>query len=186
MSYVVIFFFVYLRMCTFMSLFNSFFFFFFKQKTAYEMLRSLVGSEMCIRDRVSTQSTGGLNCFGMAMTRSPQTTRCMDWSGSFEARASLTRPYHHPPAPSMKFSRSAFGEVDKVSQSRREPRGPLPPRGVHAFRDSWLDWSRDCPGRREGGGIPGSALRGRGKKIQGGPFGYSAKFHNPTSYRLTN
>eukprot|EP00658_Telonema_sp_P-2_P015569 TRINITY_DN16004_c0_g1_i2.p1 TRINITY_DN16004_c0_g1~~TRINITY_DN16004_c0_g1_i2.p1 ORF type:complete len:155 (-),score=20.76 TRINITY_DN16004_c0_g1_i2:144-608(-) len=30
-----------------------FFFFFFKQKTAYEMLRSLVGSEMCIRDRCS-------------------------------------------------------------------------------------------------------------------------------------
>ena len=29
-------------------------FFFFKQKTAYEMLRSLVGSEMCIRDRVYT------------------------------------------------------------------------------------------------------------------------------------
>ena len=29
------------------------FFFFFKQKTAYEMLRSLVGSEMCIRDRLS-------------------------------------------------------------------------------------------------------------------------------------
>ena len=28
-----------------------FFVFFFKQKTAYEMLRSLVGSEMCIRDR---------------------------------------------------------------------------------------------------------------------------------------
>ena len=27
--------------------------FFFKQKTAYEMLRSLVGSEMCIRDRYS-------------------------------------------------------------------------------------------------------------------------------------
>src|SRR5674536_4405 len=31
--------------------FLCFFFFFFKQKTAYEMLRSLVGSEMCIRDR---------------------------------------------------------------------------------------------------------------------------------------
>eukprot|EP00658_Telonema_sp_P-2_P080280 TRINITY_DN7958_c0_g1_i4.p2 TRINITY_DN7958_c0_g1~~TRINITY_DN7958_c0_g1_i4.p2 ORF type:complete len:171 (-),score=64.17 TRINITY_DN7958_c0_g1_i4:371-883(-) len=31
-----------------------FFFFFFKQKTAYEMLRSLVGSEMCIRDRIWT------------------------------------------------------------------------------------------------------------------------------------
>ena len=32
---------------------SCFFFFFFKQKTAYEMLRSLVGSEMCIRDRES-------------------------------------------------------------------------------------------------------------------------------------
>eukprot|EP00658_Telonema_sp_P-2_P014807 TRINITY_DN15656_c0_g1_i1.p2 TRINITY_DN15656_c0_g1~~TRINITY_DN15656_c0_g1_i1.p2 ORF type:complete len:125 (-),score=32.97 TRINITY_DN15656_c0_g1_i1:525-899(-) len=32
------------------------FFFFFKQKTAYEMLRSLVGSEMCIRD--SSNVTG--------------------------------------------------------------------------------------------------------------------------------
>ena len=30
--------------------------FFFKQKTAYEMLRSLVGSEMCIRDSYWLQS----------------------------------------------------------------------------------------------------------------------------------
>src|SRR5450756_2732299 len=30
------------------------FFFFFKQKTAYEIMPSLVGSEMCIRDRVQT------------------------------------------------------------------------------------------------------------------------------------
>ncbi len=29
------------------------FFFFFKQKTAYEMGASLVGSEMCIRDRTT-------------------------------------------------------------------------------------------------------------------------------------
>ena len=36
----------------FRCLFFSCFFFFFKQKTAYEMLRSLVGSEMCIRDRL--------------------------------------------------------------------------------------------------------------------------------------
>eukprot|EP00658_Telonema_sp_P-2_P042574 TRINITY_DN3058_c0_g1_i7.p1 TRINITY_DN3058_c0_g1~~TRINITY_DN3058_c0_g1_i7.p1 ORF type:complete len:564 (-),score=114.73 TRINITY_DN3058_c0_g1_i7:244-1935(-) len=36
-----------------------FFFFFFKQKTAYEMLRSLVGSEMCIRDRSSVVSGAG-------------------------------------------------------------------------------------------------------------------------------
>eukprot|EP01017_Pseudomicrothorax_dubius_P037521 TRINITY_DN550_c0_g1_i3.p1 TRINITY_DN550_c0_g1~~TRINITY_DN550_c0_g1_i3.p1 ORF type:complete len:104 (-),score=46.87 TRINITY_DN550_c0_g1_i3:54-365(-) len=31
-------------------------FFFFKQKTAYEMLRSLVGSEMCIRDRIKRRA----------------------------------------------------------------------------------------------------------------------------------
>eukprot|EP00658_Telonema_sp_P-2_P049612 TRINITY_DN37753_c0_g1_i1.p2 TRINITY_DN37753_c0_g1~~TRINITY_DN37753_c0_g1_i1.p2 ORF type:complete len:116 (+),score=22.56 TRINITY_DN37753_c0_g1_i1:67-414(+) len=33
------------------------FFFFFKQKTAYEMLRSLVGSEMCIRDSMPRAHT---------------------------------------------------------------------------------------------------------------------------------
>eukprot|EP00658_Telonema_sp_P-2_P023342 TRINITY_DN19352_c0_g1_i3.p1 TRINITY_DN19352_c0_g1~~TRINITY_DN19352_c0_g1_i3.p1 ORF type:complete len:398 (-),score=100.51 TRINITY_DN19352_c0_g1_i3:355-1548(-) len=37
----------------------NFFFFFFKQKTAYEMLRSLVGSEMCIRD---SSQCGGYGC----------------------------------------------------------------------------------------------------------------------------
>src|SRR5450756_951406 len=31
-----------------------FFFFFFKQKTAYEIMPSLVGSEMCIRDSINT------------------------------------------------------------------------------------------------------------------------------------
>eukprot|EP00658_Telonema_sp_P-2_P042614 TRINITY_DN30611_c0_g1_i2.p1 TRINITY_DN30611_c0_g1~~TRINITY_DN30611_c0_g1_i2.p1 ORF type:complete len:241 (-),score=51.87 TRINITY_DN30611_c0_g1_i2:104-826(-) len=35
-------------------------FFFFKQKTAYEMLRSLVGSEMCIRDSASIAEAGVL------------------------------------------------------------------------------------------------------------------------------
>ena len=34
------------------SIYGGFIFFFFKQKTAYEMLRSLVGSEMCIRDSI--------------------------------------------------------------------------------------------------------------------------------------
>src|SRR5678815_5772672 len=38
-----------------------FFFFFFKQKTAYEMLRSLVGSEMCIRDRNRPDRRNALN-----------------------------------------------------------------------------------------------------------------------------
>ena len=36
--------------CRFLSIF------FFKQKTAYEIMPSLVGSEMCIRDRLNTDS----------------------------------------------------------------------------------------------------------------------------------
>ena len=35
------------------------FFFFFKQKTAYEIMPSLVGSEMCIRDRVYLRDADG-------------------------------------------------------------------------------------------------------------------------------
>ena len=38
------------------------YFFFFKQKTAYEMLRSLVGSEMCIRDRYQVVESGVYLC----------------------------------------------------------------------------------------------------------------------------
>ncbi len=37
-------------------------FFFFKRKTAYEMLRSLVGSEMCIRDRLYNKGKCGSPC----------------------------------------------------------------------------------------------------------------------------
>eukprot|EP00831_Metopus_contortus_P013223 TRINITY_DN1534_c0_g1_i2.p1 TRINITY_DN1534_c0_g1~~TRINITY_DN1534_c0_g1_i2.p1 ORF type:complete len:228 (-),score=61.29 TRINITY_DN1534_c0_g1_i2:26-709(-) len=37
-----------------------FFFFFFKQKTAYEMQRGLVGSEMCIRDSINAEYMGYL------------------------------------------------------------------------------------------------------------------------------
>eukprot|EP00658_Telonema_sp_P-2_P021688 TRINITY_DN1864_c0_g1_i14.p1 TRINITY_DN1864_c0_g1~~TRINITY_DN1864_c0_g1_i14.p1 ORF type:complete len:157 (+),score=28.86 TRINITY_DN1864_c0_g1_i14:54-524(+) len=43
----------------YLSMYDFFyFFFFFKQKTAYEMLRSLVGSEMCIRDRYQRRVRG--------------------------------------------------------------------------------------------------------------------------------
>src|SRR5428012_23594 len=38
------------RLTLFIVFFFPFFFFFFKQKTAYEIMPSLVGSEMCIRD----------------------------------------------------------------------------------------------------------------------------------------
>ena len=47
----------------------SLFFFFFKQKTAYEMLRSLVGSEMCIRDRFNTAPERSLDQRMEALSR---------------------------------------------------------------------------------------------------------------------
>src|SRR5674536_62110 len=43
--------FIFCLLMMYFDVFFDYFFFFFKQKTAYEMLRSLVGSEMCIRDR---------------------------------------------------------------------------------------------------------------------------------------
>src|SRR5450756_1097757 len=43
----------------FYDCFSFFFFFFFKQKTAYEIMPSLVGSEMCIRD----SNTGGATTY---------------------------------------------------------------------------------------------------------------------------
>eukprot|EP00658_Telonema_sp_P-2_P048504 TRINITY_DN3689_c0_g1_i3.p2 TRINITY_DN3689_c0_g1~~TRINITY_DN3689_c0_g1_i3.p2 ORF type:complete len:147 (+),score=30.40 TRINITY_DN3689_c0_g1_i3:67-507(+) len=50
-----------------------FFFFFFKQKTAYEMLRSLVGSEMCIRDSINAEyGENGLPCHGNKRPILPQ------------------------------------------------------------------------------------------------------------------
>src|SRR5665809_87924 len=44
-----------------------FFFFFFKQKTAYEIRLSLVGSEMCIRDRVAGLACSSLTTQGSAV-----------------------------------------------------------------------------------------------------------------------
>eukprot|EP00831_Metopus_contortus_P031159 TRINITY_DN25463_c0_g1_i6.p1 TRINITY_DN25463_c0_g1~~TRINITY_DN25463_c0_g1_i6.p1 ORF type:complete len:208 (+),score=64.27 TRINITY_DN25463_c0_g1_i6:35-658(+) len=41
------------------------FFFFFKQKTAYEMQRGLVGSEMCIRDRYQRRVHGDFGRVGV-------------------------------------------------------------------------------------------------------------------------
>ena len=45
------------------------FVFFFKQKTAYEMLRSLVGSEMCIRDRSGAGQSARLVVAGRSARR---------------------------------------------------------------------------------------------------------------------
>ncbi len=49
------------RWCTLLCYYCYFFFFFFKQKTAYEISLGLVGSEMCIRDRTTRVSAGGVD-----------------------------------------------------------------------------------------------------------------------------
>src|SRR5660397_131756 len=64
-----------------LGLFSIFLFFFFKQKTAYDIRLSLVGSEMCIRDSfnptihggLSQLSCGGLLAGGLAAWRSTGT-----------------------------------------------------------------------------------------------------------------
>ena len=43
--------------------------FFFKQKTAYEMLRSLVGSEMCIRDSAWRALSNPSGCLLIPLNR---------------------------------------------------------------------------------------------------------------------
>eukprot|EP00658_Telonema_sp_P-2_P013971 TRINITY_DN15297_c0_g1_i4.p1 TRINITY_DN15297_c0_g1~~TRINITY_DN15297_c0_g1_i4.p1 ORF type:complete len:100 (+),score=52.45 TRINITY_DN15297_c0_g1_i4:68-367(+) len=50
------------------------FFFFFKQKTAYEMLRSLVGSEMCIRDSHRVPSFAWVAAIKRGSTSLPYST----------------------------------------------------------------------------------------------------------------
>ena len=51
--------------------FFFFYFFFFKQKTAYEIRLSLVGSEMCIRDRASSDINLS-DCFIILPARKPE------------------------------------------------------------------------------------------------------------------
>ena len=53
------------------------FFFFFKQKTAYEMLRSLVGSEMCIRDSLARKVEGVLFVVRGAFTSVRYARECL-------------------------------------------------------------------------------------------------------------
>ena len=63
-------------------------FFFFKQKTAYDMLRSLVGSEMCIRDSMKespgisdVSSCDILAEIGPTLDSFPTDTALVSWSG---------------------------------------------------------------------------------------------------------
>src|SRR5678815_6011979 len=67
-------------------------FFFFKQKTAYEMLRSLVGSEMCIRDRYELLFEEKLELFA-ALLESNRTGEPVSWSGKTRGPLNQVRVY---------------------------------------------------------------------------------------------
>eukprot|EP00658_Telonema_sp_P-2_P052038 TRINITY_DN4017_c0_g2_i1.p1 TRINITY_DN4017_c0_g2~~TRINITY_DN4017_c0_g2_i1.p1 ORF type:complete len:366 (+),score=42.36 TRINITY_DN4017_c0_g2_i1:51-1148(+) len=79
------------------------FFFFFKQKTAYEMLRSLVGSEMCIRDRVRLLEVDQANyerdvvqwadgiALGSPVYNGNPSPRILEFVNSFDFQDDLTR-----------------------------------------------------------------------------------------------
>eukprot|EP00658_Telonema_sp_P-2_P064509 TRINITY_DN53545_c0_g1_i1.p1 TRINITY_DN53545_c0_g1~~TRINITY_DN53545_c0_g1_i1.p1 ORF type:complete len:141 (-),score=22.68 TRINITY_DN53545_c0_g1_i1:18-440(-) len=84
-------------------------FFFFKQKTAYEMLRSLVGSEMCIRDRFN----------GRSMNSSLRTHEL--------TRLSVSRSHCMPPSQSdgaQAASRAARASPSKNHDARSQTEPP--------------------------------------------------------------
>eukprot|EP00658_Telonema_sp_P-2_P053127 TRINITY_DN41555_c0_g1_i1.p1 TRINITY_DN41555_c0_g1~~TRINITY_DN41555_c0_g1_i1.p1 ORF type:complete len:114 (-),score=29.76 TRINITY_DN41555_c0_g1_i1:126-467(-) len=98
-------------------------FFFFKQKTAYEMLRSLVGSEMCIRDRdhIKTNSRTDVNfsdslmkphrmklAARLSLLARPLSYRIMvttlqAWSGSDRLQSSTSVSYTHLTLPTKRI-----------------------------------------------------------------------------------
>ena len=63
--------------------------FFFKQKTAYEIMPSLVGSEMCIRDRFDSGQLG--NVVGISAERDAVYSS-VEVVGAFDNNASSARP----------------------------------------------------------------------------------------------
>eukprot|EP00658_Telonema_sp_P-2_P009369 TRINITY_DN1350_c0_g1_i13.p1 TRINITY_DN1350_c0_g1~~TRINITY_DN1350_c0_g1_i13.p1 ORF type:complete len:119 (+),score=16.01 TRINITY_DN1350_c0_g1_i13:69-425(+) len=79
-----------------LMIYYIFFFFFFKQKTAYEMLRSLVGSEMCIRDssrKVHTSPSQAYGTLRYRMDKSMPSASVYGLSpGTSSAQGGLTRP----------------------------------------------------------------------------------------------
>eukprot|EP00658_Telonema_sp_P-2_P082679 TRINITY_DN8786_c0_g1_i3.p1 TRINITY_DN8786_c0_g1~~TRINITY_DN8786_c0_g1_i3.p1 ORF type:complete len:114 (-),score=10.21 TRINITY_DN8786_c0_g1_i3:158-499(-) len=79
------------------AMYRLYFFFFFKQKTAYEMLRSLVGSEMCIRDRSTGRHSIVVYLWRVSI-------------GPLYLHSRTVPLYNHPGAGSLPRPSSLFGE----------------------------------------------------------------------------
>eukprot|EP00658_Telonema_sp_P-2_P048756 TRINITY_DN3707_c0_g1_i1.p2 TRINITY_DN3707_c0_g1~~TRINITY_DN3707_c0_g1_i1.p2 ORF type:complete len:123 (+),score=33.07 TRINITY_DN3707_c0_g1_i1:95-463(+) len=97
------------------------FFFFFKQKTAYEMLRSLVGSEMCIRDRVHDKLHGAFQAmeFGSTAEIKQGASVEMGWDQELGCRDSHAISRAQPP----REGHAELRAEPAVSQSERGCRG---------------------------------------------------------------
>src|SRR5665254_19660 len=132
--------------------------FFFKQKTAYEMLRRLVGSEMCIRDRVKGgPATAAYNLGARNRTLAQNVAICLLYTSDaaddltrvdlggrrlFKRKKSRICPVRRRPTPSGLIRTSVRSVMVETLVAT-----PLPPRKA-----------RTGPGRRQGTGWVASLL----------------------------
>eukprot|EP00658_Telonema_sp_P-2_P056885 TRINITY_DN45347_c0_g1_i1.p3 TRINITY_DN45347_c0_g1~~TRINITY_DN45347_c0_g1_i1.p3 ORF type:complete len:131 (-),score=30.12 TRINITY_DN45347_c0_g1_i1:504-896(-) len=109
--------------------------FFFKQKTAYEMLRSLVGSEMCIRDRVRT----GMRLLSVGETSVRE--------ASYEQVLRLLRVAAQTPPVCLSFSR-CLEEPPQAPVAVSRDRGYTRVHGL-AEVEWWEEWEACVPSGRQ-------------------------------------
>eukprot|EP00658_Telonema_sp_P-2_P044049 TRINITY_DN3191_c0_g1_i1.p1 TRINITY_DN3191_c0_g1~~TRINITY_DN3191_c0_g1_i1.p1 ORF type:complete len:255 (+),score=62.80 TRINITY_DN3191_c0_g1_i1:86-850(+) len=121
------------------DLLNLFFFFFFKQKTAYEMLRSLVGSEMCIRDSNSGGTFGSLHLATVGSVCDNTTVSSMH-SDTQEADEDdediIFRVVAQRVAPAIRKVRPSAGVAEEgyTTTVDRDSKGPLSPSMTSGYR----------------------------------------------------
>eukprot|EP00658_Telonema_sp_P-2_P010179 TRINITY_DN13831_c0_g1_i1.p1 TRINITY_DN13831_c0_g1~~TRINITY_DN13831_c0_g1_i1.p1 ORF type:complete len:158 (-),score=41.43 TRINITY_DN13831_c0_g1_i1:266-739(-) len=138
-----------------------FFFFFFKQKTAYEMLRSLVGSEMCIRDRYQRRVRGSA-IVSMASTTSQAArvvARGVQSRGLHSTRPASWKTYAYSPvAVNAPVEKYAAWREDIERTFRADHRTSLRlglfaltiPAGIFAMCSSEFNNTLDNNGHKEG------------------------------------
>src|SRR5659263_484887 len=133
-----------------MLLLSSIVFFFFKQKTAYEIMPSLVGSEMCIRDRASsgppTSAGRKLNAYTSPVSRAepvrPNTSTASatraSWSPSSESTSASQSTRNSPTAHTAPkvAGRAGVGAAPTPTPARPATFGAVC--AVGEFRVLWL------------------------------------------------
>src|SRR5450756_1232815 len=118
------------------------FFFFFKQKTAYEIMPSLVGSEMCIRDRYHSgsrdiaQSQEAAESVGASRRRNSTDARAKVRFASAEGR------------PSRAARRSRRSDARAIQRTRTTSARARKKEGFSQTALAWSAWlTAAAPGR---------------------------------------